>query len=273
MKKITLTCFIFPFILPVFGQEIVHEQVYSAKMHKKVPVVIITPEIVEGKSYKSVYILHGYSGNSDRTYQHDIPDLVAKSELFQTIYILPDGNFNSWYVDSPVNKESQYQTFIGDELVKYVDAHYPVFANRESRGILGWSMGGYGAINIGVTYSKEFSVVGSSCGALDFTRFWEAYYEYQIDQVLGRYEQLDSAFLTSSKVAKMQTANQFYILDCGIQDEQMIGMNRDFHHQLIQADVDHIYQESKGGHDAAYWSRSLSNQLALFENYFYHEKF
>lgn len=272
MKKIAMMCFIFTLILPVFGQRIVHEHVYSAKMNKKIPVVIITPDIIAGKSYKSVYILHGYSGNSERTHQQDIPDLFAKSELYQTIYVLPDANFNSWYVDSPIDIGSQYQTFIGDELVNYVDAHYPVLAHRESRGILGWSMGGYGAINIGVTYSKSFSLVGSSCGALDFTRFGEAYHEYQVDQVLGQYEQLDRAFLTSSKIAKMQTADQFYILDCGIQDKQMIGMNRDFHDQLIKANVDHIYQESNGRHDTAYWCRSLSNQLALFNNYFYYEK-
>lgn len=71
----------------------------------------------------------------------------------------------------------------------------------------------------------------------------------------------------------MKNADQFYILDCGIEDKQMIGMNRYFHNQLIDANVDHIYQESKGAHDTSYWSRSLSNQLALFENYFYYEKF
>lgn len=273
MKKIALMCFIFTLILPVFGQHLVHEHVYSAKMNKKIPVVIITPNLIEGKSYKSVYILHGYSGNSERTHQHDIPDLAAKSEIYQTIYILPDGNFNSWYVDSPMDIGSQYQTFIGDELVKYVDAHYPVFANRKSRGILGWSMGGYGAINIGVTYSKVFSLVGSSCGALDFTRFGEAYHLYQVDQVLGPYQQFDKSYLTSSKIEKMKMADQYYILDCGIQDEQMIGMNRDFHDQLIQAHVNHIYQESEGKHDPVYWSRSLSNQLALFNNYFSYEKF
>jgi S-formylglutathione hydrolase FrmB len=273
MKKISMMCFIITLILPVFGQRLVHGQVYSAKMNKKIPVVIITPNIIEGKSYKSVYILHGYSGNSERTHQHDIPDLAVKSELYQTIYILPDGNFNSWYVDSSIDTGSQYQTFIGDELVRYVDSHYPVLANRESRGILGWSMGGYGAINIGVTYSKTFSLVGSSCGALDFARFGEAYHGYQVDKVLGPYQQLDKSYLTSSRIEKMKTADQHYILDCGIDDEQMIGMNRDFHDQLIKANVDHIYQESEGKHDTAYWSRSLSHQLALFENFFYHEKF
>ncbi|WP_447768813.1 alpha/beta hydrolase [Sphingobacterium faecium] len=273
MKKTAMTCFIFVIILPVFGQQIIHEQVYSAKMQKKVPVVIITPNIVKGKSYKTVYILHGYSGNSERTYQQDIPDLTTKSQLFQTIYILPDGNFNSWYVDSPIDTGSQYQTFIGDELVKYVDAHYPVVSNRASRGILGWSMGGYGAINIGVTFSHVFSLVGSSCGALDFAQFGEAYHQYQVDQVLGAYQQLDRSYLTSNKIGKMKNADQFYILDCGIEDEQMIGINRSFHNQLIEANVDHIYQESKGAHDTSYWSRSLSNQLALFENYFYYEKF
>lgn len=273
MKKITAICIILAAVLPSFGQQIAHKQVYSGKMKKKVPVVVITPNLETGKRYKTVYILHGYSGNPERTYQQDIPDLVAKSQLFQTIYILPDGNFNSWYVDSPIDQGSQYQTFIGDELVGYIDSHYPTVADRKRRGILGWSMGGYGAINIGVTFSTVFSLVGSSCGALDFNRFGESYHLYQVDRVLGRFQQLTKSYFTSGKIGKMKAANQFYILDCGIEDEQMIDMNRDFHDQLMDSKVDHIYQESKGAHNVSYWSRSLSNQLALFENYFYHEKF
>ncbi|UZJ63829.1 hypothetical protein OKW96_15575 [Sphingobacterium sp. KU25419] len=97
---------------------------------------------------------------------------------------------------------------------------------------MGWSMGGYGAINIGVTFSHVFSLVGSSCGALDFAQFGEAYHQYQVDQVLGAYQQLDRSYLTSNKIGKMKNADQFYILDCGIEDEQMIGMNRSFHNQF-----------------------------------------
>ena len=48
--------------------------------------------------------------------------------------------------DSPLNADVRYETFISDELVKYVDSHYKTVADRKGRAITGLSMGGHGAM-------------------------------------------------------------------------------------------------------------------------------
>lgn len=250
------------------AQKIISKNVYSSKMNKNLKTIIVTPEIKKGKLYNTVYILHGYSGNPTRTYQKDIPDLVKKSQQFQTIYVLVDGNFNSWYVDSPVKAESQYATFIGKELVTYIDSHFPTIQNRKNRGILGWSMGGFGALNIGTKYNENFSIIGSTCGALDFTYFGENYKNYQVEDVLGAFEKLPADYLISNITDKMKSLNQSYILDCGTEDELMIDLNRNFHKILTDKKINHFYTESLGKHDTEYWSKALSNQLSMFQNYF-----
>jgi len=250
------------------AQKIIREEVFSPKMNKKIKVIIFTPDLQPHTTYQSVYILHGYSGNPERTIKEDIPDLAQQSQKYGTIYIVPDGNFKSWYVDSPILKDSQYQTFIGKELVEFVHENYPVKKEKSQTGILGWSMGGYGATNIGVTYHQTFGIVGSSCGALDFRTFGEAYQQYNVDEVLGKFEFLKSNFLTDSKIDLMKTARQHYIFDCGTEDLQMIGQNRTFHQTLTERKIDHLYIESLGGHTPQYWSTALSRQLALFERYF-----
>lgn len=259
-------------ILTTFGQfsaqKIIHQEVFSPKMNKKIKTIIITPNLQADTTYPSVYILHGFSGNPDRIIKEDIPDIVKKAQEYKTIYVLPDGNYSSWYVDSPIVKDSQYQTFIGKELVDFIDKNYPVKAEKKFRGILGWSMGGYGATNIGITYNKTFGIVGSSCGALDFTVFGEGYNKYMVSKVLGPFESLNPAFLTDSKIKLMATAGQRYIFDCGTEDVQMIGQNRKFHAKLTEQKIEHWYTESLGAHDTAYWSQSLSNQLTLFDKFF-----
>lgn len=271
MKAIFIV--IFTFISTFLSaQKILSLNVYSHKMGKEIPIVIITPEIQEGKRYKTVYILHGYSGNASRTYKEDIPDLLSKSEKFQTIYILPDGNFNSWYVDSNFNEKFQYSTFIGKELVSYIDSNFPTFKDRKYRGILGWSMGGFGALNVGLNYNQDFSIVGSTCGALDLTYFGVNYKNYQVEDVLGPFEKLPAEYLVKNRAEKMKNAGQYYILDCGTEDEQMLEMNRNFHLLLTSKGVKNSYIESLGKHDTKYWSVALSNQLVLFENYFSKEK-
>lgn len=253
--------------ISVSAQQLIHQKVYSKKMEKTIETVVITPNLQKGKTYNSVYILHGYSGNPDRTYQKDIPNLRQLAEKYQTIYIIPDGAYNSWYVDSPKDPSSQYQTFVGEELVLFIDAHYPTKNQSKNRGISGWSMGGYGAVNIGIAYTNTFSVVGSSCGALDFNRFGLSYNNYQVDRVLGSFKSLPQTYLTFSKIKQMQTANQWYLLDCGTEDTQMIEMNRDFHQLLTGQQIPHLYIETIGTHHPDYWSQAMSNQLALFDKY------
>lgn len=254
--------------ITLYAQQLKSEKVYSTKMNKEIETIVITPTLEKNKTYKSVYILHGYSGNPMRTYEQDIPSLKQKAVENNTIYILANGNYNSWYVDSPIKKDSQYQTFIGEELVNYIDTHYPTIKNKNSRGILGWSMGGYGAIHIGTHYPNTFSIIGSSCGALDFNQFGTAYNEYQVDQVLGDSSTLNKQYLTNNTTDIFKTSKQMLILDCGTEDEQMIGMNRSFHQLLTEHQVPHIYLESLGDHTTSYWSKSLSSQLSLFENFF-----
>ncbi len=268
MKKLINLILVFITFSQLYSQKIIRQEVFSPKMNKKIKVIVVTPNLEAKKAYNSVYILHGFSGNPERIIKEDIPGLAEKSQKYGTIYILPDGNFSSWYVDSPIVKDSQYQTFIGKELVEFIDKNYPVKKEKAQRGILGWSMGGYGATNIGVTYHDTFGVVGSSCGALDFRVFGENYNKYQVDKVLGPFESLKINYLTDSKINQMETAQQHYIFDCGTEDVQMIEQNRKFHQALTQKKIQHLYIESLGAHDTKYWSRSLTNQLALFEKYF-----
>ncbi|OCA80036.1 esterase [Chryseobacterium contaminans] len=268
MKKLINIAVVLTAFAQFSAQKIIHQEVFSPRMNKKIKTIIITPNVQPNTKYPSVYILHGFSGNPDRIIKEDIPDLVQKAQQYKTIYVLPDGNYSSWYVDSPVIKDSQYQTFIGKELVEFIDKNYPVKAEKKFRGILGWSMGGYGATNIGVTYNKTFGIVGSSCGALDFNSFGEGYNKYMVNKVLGLMESLNTNFFTDSKIKLMAAAGQHYIFDCGTEDVQMIGQNRKFHAKLTEQKIQHLYTESLGAHDTQYWSRSLSEQLTLFDKYF-----
>ena len=63
----------------------------------------------------------------------------------------------SWYVNSPVT--GNWEDFMVRELVPYVDANFRTLANRDSRGIAGDFMGGYGAIRFGMTHPEVFGTV------------------------------------------------------------------------------------------------------------------
>lgn len=118
----------------------------SASMHKNIKAVVIKPDTYkDGKSFPVVYLLHGYSGNY-ADWVVKAPGLAHLADEFQLLIVCADGNFGSWYFDSPVDTASKYETYISNELVNWVDKAYRTIANRKGRAITGLSMGGDGAL-------------------------------------------------------------------------------------------------------------------------------
>ncbi len=60
------------------------------------------------------------------------------------ILVCPDGGYNSWYFDSPIDLTSKYETHISNEVVNYIDTNYKTIPDRNHRVITGLSMGGMG---------------------------------------------------------------------------------------------------------------------------------
>lgn len=139
------------------------------------------------KRYPVVYVLHGFTGNeSDEIGMGpELEKLTASSEAGEMILIFPnaDNKFGgSMYLSSPTIGD--YESYIAEELVAYIDANYRTLPQRESRGITGCSMGGTGSLHLALTYPEVFSVAAPMSGLYDFEhhRGWErdkAQYQFE----------------------------------------------------------------------------------------------
>ena len=114
--------------------------------------------------YPVVYLLHGYGLTAERwmsfTRLADAADKdIAAGTMKEMILVNPDAftkYSGSMYSASVTTGD--WESYIADDLVAYVDSHYRTIANRMSRGLGGHSMGGYGTIRIGM---KRPDVFGS----------------------------------------------------------------------------------------------------------------
>jgi len=114
-----------------------------------------------GRRYPVVYALHGYSIGAEQWSQEiHVPQTIegafAKGAR-DMIVVLPDSKTvhnGSMYSSSVTTGD--FENFIAHDLVAYIDAHYRTFAARESRGLAGHSMGGYGATRIGMKHADMF---------------------------------------------------------------------------------------------------------------------
>jgi S-formylglutathione hydrolase FrmB len=98
--------------------------VRSNAMNKDVKAAVALPAAYDGnKALPVLYLLHGFS-DTFRAWLTLPPEkgLVARlADQYGVIIVMPDGGYGSWYLDSPLDKTSQYETFVARELVAYVD--------------------------------------------------------------------------------------------------------------------------------------------------------
>jgi S-formylglutathione hydrolase FrmB len=126
-----------------------------------------------GKRYPVVYLLHGIGG-TDRDFtsawkhQTDawgtirglMNNGVAEGRFGEMIVVMPDQRtkmMGSFYTNSAAT--GNWEDFTAKDLVGYIDRKFRTLARAESRGLAGHSMGGYGAIKIGMKRPEVFSVV------------------------------------------------------------------------------------------------------------------
>jgi S-formylglutathione hydrolase len=114
------------------------------------------------KRYPVVYFLPGFGDRSMDVSSEDINRLIQGGAIQEMIIVVAPGDNRlggSFYVNSPVT--GNWEDFVVQEVVGYVDSHYRTLAGVESRGISGHSMGGFGSLNIAMLHPDLFGAVYS----------------------------------------------------------------------------------------------------------------
>jgi S-formylglutathione hydrolase len=120
------------------------------------------------RRYPVVYMLHGFTDSDDKWFglvKHfvNVPaaaDKAAAAGAKDMILVMPNAftAFQGSFYSSSVTT-GNWEQFVARDLVAYVDHHYRTLATRDSRGLTGHSMGGYGTLRIAMKYPDVFSAV------------------------------------------------------------------------------------------------------------------
>jgi enterochelin esterase-like enzyme len=125
--------------------------------------VFLPPSYAKEKNrrYPVVYALHGYSiGAEQWTHEIHVPQTIEGAfaqGAREMIVVLPDSKTahnGSMYSSSPTTGD--FERYVSHDVVAYIDAHYRTIPDRKSRGLVGHSMGGYGATRIGMKHPDVF---------------------------------------------------------------------------------------------------------------------
>ncbi|WP_315816796.1 alpha/beta hydrolase [Paraflavitalea speifideaquila] len=223
-RKISFICVLLFMVAGVLGATIDTVTTFSASMKKGIKTVVVLPAGYDkGKTYPVVYLLHGYSGNY-ADWVKKVKGVGLAADLYNMIIVCPDGNFSSWYFDSPIDSAWRYETYVSKELVNWVDEHYSTIRNRAGRGITGLSMGGHGALYLAFRHQEVFGVAGSMSGGVDLRPFplnWD------IAKRIGSYKDNPEQWEKNSVInlTHLLTKDALaLIIDCGTADFSIQSM-------------------------------------------------
>ena len=254
-------------IVSLCAQQVDTVTIHSKMGHDLKNVVILPKSYAEGNTrYPVVYLLHGCGGNyaSWITIKPELPQLASQYNL---IIVCPDGLINSWYWNSPLNKDMQFEDYISDEVIRYTDSHYRTIADRSARAISGLSMGGHGAMWNAIRHRNVFGAAGSISGGLDIRPFptnWKM--QNQLGEFAANKKRWDEHTVINL-IPSLKDGDLAIIIDCGV-DDFFLEVNRRAHQSLLDHNIKHDYIERPGAHNHTYWNNSIEYQLLFFHKFF-----
>lgn len=236
---------------------------FLKKSHK---VLVFLPQKYHhsDKRYPVIYLLHGYSGNY-KTWSKIVP-LKKYADSLQLIFVCPDGNYDSWYLDSPVKPDFKYESFIIKNLISYINKNYRVINGPEGRAICGSSMGGHGALTLLCKHTDLFCAASSISGILDLTLFPD---NWNIKKVLGNMaenKQLWNEYSFVNTMKYMTESGRPLFIDCGSSDFALKA-NRDAHEKLENLKIAHEYYEGIGNHSPSYTKKRFTEHIRFLTGY------
>jgi S-formylglutathione hydrolase FrmB len=188
---------------------------------RRIPVYL--PPSYDGKKrFPVIYLLAGFAstGASFMNYsfgRQSVPEmaesLIGDGKMRETIIVMPDCMTRyggSQYVDSTAT--GNYETYLIDELVPYVDQTLSTLAAKEHRALAGKSSGGFGALRMAMKHPDQFAAVACHSGDMGFELCYRPNFPAAA-KILEQYKGSIAGFLTAYENAQKKPQREFALLD------------------------------------------------------------
>lgn len=274
-----ILCLTFPFM--GYSQSAVFESISfdSGKLGRKISYSIYLPSDynTSERNYPVLYLLHGYTDDETSWIQmgqmKTITDrTIADGDAVPMIIVMPDA-WDTWYVNQQDGKVP-YEDMFFEELIPYMEKHYRIRSNRESRAIAGLSMGGYGSF----LYSLHHPDLFCACAPLSAAVFGDEIMEMRKEKSHKElYERLfgtgnehwhkNSVLKILSDLDGNNLPQTRYYIDCG-DDDRLLDGNVEAHRIMREKGIRHELRVRDGGHTWSYWRTALPEVLKFVSQAF-----
>ena len=243
---------------------------YSRVLDIDVTVSVILPEVKtmleqDGKPLPTLYLLHGLS--DDHTHWIRQTRLEFYARRYRLAIVMPCVN-RSFYTD--LKHGAKYFTFVSEELPKVMELYFPLSHEREERVAAGLSMGGYGAMKLGLLCPEKYAAVASLSGAVemeaDFFRHSvqkDDAFLRELTDIFGPFEEFMQSDNCLTRVAERLDpvkAPRMYMA-CGTADF-LFDSNEDFVRRFGEIFSIRYDTDEGAAHTWDFWDRQIEKVLA-----------
>jgi enterochelin esterase-like enzyme len=238
------------------------------------------------KSYPVVYLLHGLGDNEASWLEYGqisqyADKAVADGEIKPMIFVMPEA-FRTYYVND-YKGSFLYQDMFVKELVPYIDSLFRTIIDRQYRALMGYSMGGFGALNL---HLKHPDVFGTAVPLSISVRTDEQYmteeasgWDDQWGRLFGEpgfkgkdriteYYKQNSPFYILSQMQATQIKKLNIYIDNGDKEQTLCRSNEELHILMRSLNIPHEFRVRDGGHSFQYWCSALPNALRFINDAF-----
>lgn len=263
---------------------------FSRTLGMEVRLEAVLPDVYRGpvrEKLPLLLLLHGMS-DCESSYMR-MSALEQHARGHQAVIVMPAthmGSYTNQYAGL------RYFDFIAQELPEVCAFYLPVLTDRAHLWAAGLSMGGYGALKLGLRYPERFSRIAAMSAGCDRAALLPAAcadvatleeLHQQRDQLDARQYHSMMQFLSTygpRERFRQDPENNLFLLAqqaaekpqlpairmwCGAEDALAIDPNRRFHAHLEALGIPHTYTEDHGVHDWAYWDSHLPAVLNWLE--------
>lgn len=241
-------------------------QLPSKILGRPVPYCVMLPPSYDAQKtqhYPVLYYLHGLGDNEQSLINGGgwsiYEDQLAEKKIGEFLIVTPC-QFRSFAINSR-DGHMKYEDFFLREFMPAIEKKYRIKAGRSSRGIMGISMGGYGALHYAFRYPQMFISVGTHMAALRDAlpknvegvpegRLLSDIFGNPIDQA---YYQANNPLARARKAPLLALKGMKIYFDCGNDDSYRFDVGNEELHKILQSrGVPHEFHIYPGGHDMMY---------------------
>lgn len=211
----------------------------SQSLGKPTAVSLAVPEgDAPREGWPLVLLLHGRGRDHRSITAH--PRFQAWIEHKRFSLVCPHGD-DGWWIDSPAARNSRYQSMLV-ELLEHARTRAPLTHRADRTGVMGWSMGGFGAAKFATDHPREIAALATLIALLDFPVAGDPI--YQTPAVFGTPEQA----ILFNPLLKIESIREKAVCILAAKQAWDFPMNERFHDELNRVKITHRYITFDGEH-------------------------